>query len=305
MGASAQCKNCGATVTGKYCSACGQCVEYHMHSMWDLLSEAAEVLTHADSRLWRTLGSLVARPGLLTQQFIEGHRARYLSPFRLYFVLSVLFFLVVSIIGSPATQSGTATIATPSKTSDLRSGSPDNLHRSTDSIKKPTAEQFCETVVGHSLIPGANRLRQPFLSACVKSQADNGRELRENFIRNLGRAMFLFLPVLAALMKLMYWRPRRSYVTHLLLLIHNQAFVFLLMAAALAVSHWIHPDTGTALPAVVMMGYLIYYLYQSMRRVYEESWWRTLIKFTALSVGYLACAVCTVLLAGLYSAETL
>jgi len=32
---------------------------------------------------------------------------------------------------------------------------------------------------------------------------------------------------------------------------------------------------------------------------------RTLLKFTTLSVAYLACAVRTVLLTGLYSAETL
>jgi len=30
----------------------------------------------------------------------------------------------------------------------------------------------------------SNKLRQPFLGACIKSQADNGRELREHFIRN-------------------------------------------------------------------------------------------------------------------------
>ncbi len=260
--------------SGKYCGVCGQRVEYHLHSIWDLLGEAAEVLTHADSRLWRTLGSLVSRPGWLTRQFIEGRRARYLSPFRLYFVLSVLFFIIVSITVSPETQ-------------------------------PPTARQSCESIVGHSLFPGANRIRRTFLGACVKSRADDGRQLREIFIRNMGRAMFLFLPVLAALMKLMYWRPRRSYVTHLLLLVHNQAFAFLLMAAALGVSHWIYPHKRLTLPAVLLASYLIYYLYRSMRRVYEEGRWRTLIKFTALSIGYLACAVCTVLLAGLYSAETL
>ena len=54
-------------------------------------------ISHADSRLWRTLRALLFRPGYLSQQFLAGRRARYLSPFRLYFVLSVLFFLMVSI----------------------------------------------------------------------------------------------------------------------------------------------------------------------------------------------------------------
>jgi hypothetical protein len=299
------CANCGAAVSGKYCSACGQRVEYHLHSLGTFLGEAVEVVTHADSRLWRTLGPLLFRPGFLTQQFLAGHRASYLSPFRLYFVLSVLFFLVVSMTGQPTSRPENAPGAAPSNTSDAQRGLQDDLRGSTDPKRKTSAAEFCEGVVGHSLMPGANKMREPFVNACIKSQADSGQQLRENFIRNLGRAMFLFLPVLAAFMKLMYWRPRRSYVTHLLLLIHDHAFFFLLMASVLAVMHWIHPITRTALPTVVLMAYIIYYLHQSMHRVYGESWWRTLIKFTTLSVGYLACAVCTVLLAGLYSAETL
>ena len=39
--------------------------------------------------------------------------------------------------------------------------------------------------------------------------------------------MFVFLPLLALVMKLLYWRPKRFYVEHLLFLVHNHAFVFL------------------------------------------------------------------------------
>ena len=42
--------------------------------------------------------------------------------------------------------------------------------------------------------------------------------------------MFVFLPLLALVMKLMYWRPKRYYVEHLLFLVHNHAFVFLALA---------------------------------------------------------------------------
>jgi hypothetical protein len=80
----ANCTNCGVPVTGKYCSACGQSVEYHLHSLWDLLGEAAEVFTHADSRLWRTLAPLLIRPGFLTQQFLAG------APRKLYTAIPVV-----------------------------------------------------------------------------------------------------------------------------------------------------------------------------------------------------------------------
>ena len=59
--------------------------------------EAFESITHADSRLWRTLGYLLARPGRLTREFFDGRRARYLPPFRLYLVISLLFFLVAGL----------------------------------------------------------------------------------------------------------------------------------------------------------------------------------------------------------------
>ena len=42
--------------------------------------------------------------------------------------------------------------------------------------------------------------------------------------------MFVFLPLLALVMKLLYWRPKRYYVEHLLFLVHNHAFVFLALA---------------------------------------------------------------------------
>src|SRR5262245_51891783 len=68
-----------------------------MHSLREFLAEATEVFTHADSRLWRTIRPLLLRPGFLTREFLRGRRARYLPPFRLYIVASVLFFLFASL----------------------------------------------------------------------------------------------------------------------------------------------------------------------------------------------------------------
>jgi hypothetical protein len=275
--ASPDCANCGAAVSGSYCGACGQRVEQHLHSLWEFLAEAAEVFTHADSRLWRTLAALLLRPGYLTQQFLAGRRASYLSPFRLYLAVSILFFLVVSMT---AAHTGSAAQASVSAASDL-----------------------CRDSVSH--VPGPDWIRAPFFGACMKSQADQGRELRELFIRNLGRAMFVFLPLLAAFMKLLYLRPARSYITHLVLLVHNHAFVFLLLSLLLATLHWIHRDAPVTVLVRGLLCYLAFYLYRSMQRVYGEGWARTLGKFSAVLLAYLTCAAATVFLTGLYSAETL
>src|SRR6516165_4666774 len=94
--ATARCDNCGAAVSGHYCAACGQRLEAPVQSLWHFTQEATEDLTHTDSRLWRTLGALLFRPGYLTREFLAGRRARYLPPVRLYLVISVLFFLWAS-----------------------------------------------------------------------------------------------------------------------------------------------------------------------------------------------------------------
>ena len=64
---------------------------------------------------------------------------------------------------------------------------------------------------------------------CAKIAEDGGAELGKSVVHNMPRAMFVFLPLLALVMKLLYWRPKRYYVEHLLFLIHNHAFVFLLL----------------------------------------------------------------------------
>ena len=91
------CANCHAALSGEYCAACGQRHEPHVHTVAHFAGEALESVSHADSRLWRTLWYLLSRPGFLTREFFAGRRVRYLPPFRLYLVISVVFFLVVGL----------------------------------------------------------------------------------------------------------------------------------------------------------------------------------------------------------------
>src|SRR5688572_7002723 len=91
------CANCHAALAGEYCGVCGQRHEPHVHTVAHFAGEAFESVSHADSRLWRTLWYLLARPGFLTREFFAGRRVRYLPPFRLYLVLSVLMFLLTSL----------------------------------------------------------------------------------------------------------------------------------------------------------------------------------------------------------------
>ena len=88
------CLNCGTELRGQYCGTCGQRSRSRLISLWELVSDAFGDLLELDSRLWQTLLPLLIRPGRLTYDYLQGKRARFMPPFRMYLVLSVVFFVV-------------------------------------------------------------------------------------------------------------------------------------------------------------------------------------------------------------------
>jgi hypothetical protein len=90
------CENCGAQLDGHWCAKCGQpAIDYRRsfrHVIADLLNE----FLNWDSKFFTTIGLLVVRPWKLTNQFLAGHRVRYVHPLRLYLLASILFFFAVN-----------------------------------------------------------------------------------------------------------------------------------------------------------------------------------------------------------------
>ena len=300
--APAHCENCGSALTGRYCSSCGQRRESPVHSLWHFTGVAAEDLTHADSRLWRTLGALLFRPGQLTREFLAGRRVRYLPPVRLYLVISLVFFLWASSshdklqVLQITDHGGTApqAVVTPF---DGAFGRP---------LPGESAEQHAERVCSSGVNydgPWRERIQPAAHRACVHMVADQGRSLRETFLHNVPRAMFLFLPLLAGAMMLIYWWPRHYYVEHLLLFVHNHAFVFLLLLLAGLASALLPALAGWISGGATL--YIAWYLYRSMRVVYGQRRALTLGKLLFLSFFYLVSGSLMLALVSLYSVFTL
>jgi hypothetical protein len=288
-----RCANCGAPLTGRYCGACGQRREPPVHTLWHFARVATEDLTHADSRLWRTLVALLFRPGFLTAQFLAGRRASYLPPVRLYLVLSVVFFIWVS-----AGQSKLQVVqfdARPAAGAS-RVSTPFSPALPGESAQQ-RSERLCQDTVYHG--PWQQRLAPLVSRACRTVVEDSGRSLRESFLHNLPRAMFLFLPLLAGAMMLMYWRPRHYYVEHLLLFVHNHAFAFVVLLLAAALSALLPFTAGWVRFALWL--YIPWYMYRSMRVVYGQGRWLTFAKLLVLSLFYLLSGVLMIALTTAYS----
>jgi hypothetical protein len=108
------CANCHAPLAGRFCHSCGQTAHVH-RSIWHMLEEGLHGVLHFDSKMWRTLPLLVARPGLLTRRYIDGQRVRFVTPLALFLFTIFLMFFVLSFVGGQ-----TVNQASPQEQKDAR-----------------------------------------------------------------------------------------------------------------------------------------------------------------------------------------
>src|SRR6266581_2992822 len=90
------CENCGTPLTGHYCAKCGQAGIDYRRSFRFIVVDLLDEFLNWDSRFFRTLGLLLVHPWKLTNEFLAGHRVRYVHPLRLYLLASILFFFAVN-----------------------------------------------------------------------------------------------------------------------------------------------------------------------------------------------------------------
>ena len=265
-----ECANCDAVLTGPYCATCGQHAHQSARTLGVLFHDAWHVITHVDGRFWRTMHALLLRPGLLTQEYFAERRARYLPPVRVYLVLSVLFFALGSAgrHSTPITHVGVLESASgnsPAFVFDTKNCA--NINSSFKWLEKPLRE------------------------ACQRNLSTGGAPVRDAFGANIPRMMFVFLPMMALVMLLLYWRPPRYYVEHLVFFLHTHAAMFLLLLLLRPLSWAASAAHALKMPVgLIKFGaglYAVWYVYRAMRVYYAQGRWLTLTKLAVVGFAYM------------------
>ncbi len=161
----AHCLNCGSSLGGQYCGQCGQRATSRLISLWELIRDAFGDLFELDSRLWQTLVPLLARPGRLTRDYLEGRRARFMPPFRMYLVLSLVFFLIAffdpqkdfELLFEPEPADSAGAPAEPDETARLEAAREEGRREIQDAI----AELVREGIIDESLIGPDGQIELP------------------------------------------------------------------------------------------------------------------------------------------------
>jgi hypothetical protein len=93
-----KCLNCGADLYDRFCHKCGQENIEPRQSFWQLTVHFFEDLTHFDGKFFTTVKYMFTKPGLLTSEYVNGKRAAYVNPIRMYLFVSAMFFIVFGML---------------------------------------------------------------------------------------------------------------------------------------------------------------------------------------------------------------
>ena len=97
-----ECLNCGhpLQLTDVYCSYCAQMNSTKKLSVGDFFEEFFSSIINYDSRFRTSIKTLLFKPGVMSREFINGKRMKYVNPFRFYLSISILFFILLGLIAN-------------------------------------------------------------------------------------------------------------------------------------------------------------------------------------------------------------
>ena len=95
---STRCLNCGCSLPGAYCPECGQKDQALRTPIHRFVVDTLAEYLGLDGRVWPTLGTLMVKPGRLTQAYVLGRRQQYVRPLRIYLTASLAFFFILALI---------------------------------------------------------------------------------------------------------------------------------------------------------------------------------------------------------------
>lgn len=284
-----RCGDCLAVVTGIYCAQCGQKQKSPVRHFRQLAGEFFNDVLNLDTRLLDTLKTLLFRPGRLSTEYFADRRTRYLSPIKLYFLLSIVaFFLIQQSLDTAVEAEAAATEVASDKadTDDMNFTIGNFNGKAWDAKSNPIAVSW--------LPEAANDLMNERLARLENTvRQKDWTQLLHAGLAATPQALLLLLPFFALLLKLAYLFRKRLYMEHLIVALHNHAFLLLAISIGLvlsAMSGWVAagwwPTLFGLLSSLLAFWVPAYFLI-GLKHIYRQSWKMTVFKFGLLGFCYL------------------
>lgn len=288
------CANCGAAVTGSYCAQCGQRRFTEADRRFGhLLAQFFEAATDLDGRFWGSVRALLFLPGRLSRDYMDGRRARWMSPIALFLLANVTYFLLVHEESDLATSFDWE-----------MPGRIELLARDPATLDEETAARLREDAG-----PVHSRFTAPLVERRVRARdeaarAASGGERGYDFadyrraydarVPEVSKALVVVhVPFLALALMLMFRRHGRYYAEHFVVALHLLAFNMATIVAAnlgLALLHQFVPPADAHYQVVnwVLRAVMTCYVIVALRRVYDVRWAWSVAATAAVFAAYVA-----------------
>lgn len=316
------CLNCGHQVEAHFCSYCGQENIIVKEDALHMVVHAVSDYFHFESKFFGTIKPLLLQPGVLTQKYVDGKRASYLHPIKLYIFISIVFFLVAlggneereteKKSAQPALEKdslGNHKASTKKDVTKINVGGVDIIGTIKEENEK--AEQDRSQAIAikgnwkkdrDSTVEAYEKRqlslpkeeRNGYLVSKFKKQfikvsysRDAGNKAGKAVVHNIPKLMFLLLPLFALLLKLVYIDKKKYYFEHLIYSFHLHSAIFL----AVLISTFVTWSIGylydiSNFTTALCFFYIVWYLYKSLRTFYGNSKWLTGLKLLLLIICY-------------------
>jgi len=321
-GAEANCLNCGAALVGAYCHQCGQ--KGHVHrTIHAFLHEFLHGVVHFEGKIWRTLPLLAWRPGDLTRRYVEGERARFVSPLALFLFSVFLMFATFSLVGGPfglsdsapnqearadlnrevrqgeariqrveaerraAIAAGQPTARIDARLADLRQ----------EQVGLRTADRFVGATAPGRSGAGRNTLNLdgvradtgwPWFDRAINEAADNPSLLAYKLQTDAYKFSWVLIPISVPFVWLMFaWKRRYKLYDHAVFVTYSIAFMTLLVVTL----SLIRAVIGTsALSGIAITFGPPVHMFRQLKGAYQLRWFSALWRTVALLVFALVAA---------------
>ena len=310
------CLNCSAPLTGKFCSRCGQQDRPQKLSIWQLLDQFFNRLLNYDGRLIQSIRLLFSKPAALTLAYMDGKRSSYVNPVQFYLFTSAFFFLFSSTFSNPDNieltsddeignvislkslpeESASETAAFAKEFSQEleakkwmgESDSIVNLELDFESYEEYLSNQQTLELENRNSSFGLKFIEKFYqIKDKYKGQKSFIHAFIEEILNRLPQVLFITLPLLALILKLVFIRRNHYwYIDHLIFVLHMATSFFILLFVQKGLELLASSTDWSAFSLISRLlgfGWFIFYLI-SFKRFFEKGWPKTLLFFFLTSV---------------------
>jgi hypothetical protein len=193
------CPACAVKVTTPYCATCGEEPRAPRDlTLRGLAAKLVHAATSIDARTIRTVRRLLRHPGELAVTWTRGVRKPYVAPFKLFLIANVIFFALQWLTGEAVLSTSLAS----------------HLHHQDWSA------------LAQSLLAGR-------LQSTHTTLAQYAPVFDRAVVVNAKSLIVLMTLPFALLLPLVFWRPRRPVMAHVVFSLHLYTFLLLIFCLAL------------------------------------------------------------------------